>query len=67
TTALIRLALRANRKLRVGYVDAHGSASRHVVSPQTLGAGQLIGIEDGTDDEQRFSLHRITSVELLDG
>ncbi|MGW5521268.1 helicase-associated domain-containing protein [Gordonia sp. NPDC003950] len=65
-TALIQLALRAHRRLRVGYVDAHGSASQHVVTPQALGSGQLIGVEDGTDDEQRFSLHRITSVELLD-
>ncbi|MGV9793255.1 helicase-associated domain-containing protein [Gordonia sp. NPDC003422] len=66
STALIQLALRANRRLRVGYVDAQGSASRHVVSPRTLGAGQLVALEDGTDDEQRFSLHRITSIELLD-
>ncbi|MGV9857769.1 helicase-associated domain-containing protein [Gordonia sp. NPDC003425] len=65
-TALIQLALRANRRLRIGYVDAHGSASRHVVTPRILGAGQLVGVEDGGDDEQRFTLHRITSVELLD-
>ncbi|MCD2147309.1 helicase-associated domain-containing protein [Gordonia paraffinivorans] len=66
STALIQLALRANRRLRVGYVDAQGSASRHVVTPKILGAGQLVAVEDGTDTEQRFSLHRITSVELLD-
>lgn len=66
STALIQLALRANRRLRVGYVDAQGSASRHVVTPKVLGAGQLVAVEDGTDTEQRFSLHRLTSVELLD-
>nr|WP_053778797.1 helicase-associated domain-containing protein [Gordonia sp. NB41Y]KOY48919.1 hypothetical protein ISGA_13510 [Gordonia sp. NB41Y] len=65
TTALIQLALRANRPLRVDYVNAHGSASRHIVHPRIMSAGQLIGTEDGTDDEQHFSLHRITSVELL--
>ena len=65
-TALIQLALRANRRLRVGYVDAQGSASRHVVTPKILGAGQLVAVEEGSDDEQRFSLHRLTSVELLD-
>ncbi|WP_439031939.1 helicase-associated domain-containing protein [Gordonia terrae] len=65
-TALIQLALRANRRLRVGYVDAQGSASRHVVIPKILGAGQLVAVEEGSDDEQRFSLHRLTSVELLD-
>ena len=66
TTALIQLALRANRRLLVGYVDAHGSASRHVVTPRLLGAGQLVGTEEGSDDEQHFTLHRVTSVELLD-
>ncbi|MFW0785465.1 helicase-associated domain-containing protein [Gordonia sp. CPCC 206044] len=65
-TALIQLALRVNRRLRVDYVDAHGSASRHVVTPQTLGAGQLIAVDTATEDEQHFSLHRITSVELLE-
>ncbi|MEE3849318.1 helicase-associated domain-containing protein [Gordonia sp. LSe1-13] len=66
-TALIQLALRVNRRLRVDYVDAHGSATRHVVTPRTLGAGQLVAVDSGSDEEQRFSLHRITSVELLDG
>lgn len=65
-TALIQLALRAKRGLRVDYVDAHGSASRHLVTPTALGAGQLVAVESGTDEEQRFSLHRITSVELLE-
>ncbi|MDY6807745.1 MAG: helicase-associated domain-containing protein [Actinomycetota bacterium] len=65
-TALIQLALRVNRRLRVDYVDAQGSASRHVVTPRTLGAGQLIAVDTGSDEEQRFSLHRITSVELLE-
>ncbi|MFT4125332.1 MAG: helicase-associated domain-containing protein [Gordonia sp. (in: high G+C Gram-positive bacteria)] len=64
TMALIQLALRTGRALRVAYVDAQGSASRHVVSPSGVGGGQLIGV-DNADDEQRFSLHRITSVELL--
>lgn len=66
TSALIQLALRVNRRLRVDYVDAHGSASRHVVTPHALGAGQLVAVDSATDEEQRFSLHRITSVELLD-
>ncbi|GAC68337.1 helicase-associated domain-containing protein [Gordonia soli] len=65
-TALIQLALRVDRPVRVGYVDAHGSASRHVVVPRTLGAGQLVAADPDTDEEQRFSLHRITSVELLE-
>lgn len=66
STALITLAMRAGRRLRIGYVDAHGSASRHVVVPQALGAGQLHAGDPETDDQMQFSLHRITSVELLD-
>ncbi|HMS75399.1 helicase-associated domain-containing protein [Gordonia sp. (in: high G+C Gram-positive bacteria)] len=65
-TALIQLALRASRKLLIGYVDGHGSASKHVVSPLSLGAGQLLAEESGTDDSRQFWLHRMTSVELLD-
>lgn len=63
--ALIQLALRANRQLRIDYVDAHGAASRHVVRPRLLGAGQLVAADAETDEEQHFSLHRVTSIELL--
>ena len=65
-TALIQLALRAGRRLLIGYVDSHGSASKHVVIPKTLGAGQLLAEEAGVDDPRQFWLHRMTSVELLD-
>lgn len=64
--ALIQLALRAGRQLRIDYVDAHGGASRHVVRPRLLGAGQLVAADVATDEEQHFSLHRVTSIELLD-
>lgn len=63
-SALIQLALRTGKKVRLGYVDAHGGASRHVVRPRSLAAGQLIGATDD-DPDARFSLHRITSLELL--
>ncbi|GAB17700.1 hypothetical protein GOEFS_037_00030 [Gordonia effusa NBRC 100432] len=64
--ALIQLALRTARQLRIDYVDAHGSASRHIVRPRLLGAGQLVAADVATDEEQHFSLHRVTSIELLD-
>ncbi|NMO01538.1 hypothetical protein HH308_09970 [Gordonia sp. TBRC 11910] len=64
--ALIQLALRTGRQLRIDYVDAHGGASRHVVRPRLLGAGQLVAADVATDEEQHFSLHRVTSIELLD-
>ncbi|MFZ2511136.1 MAG: hypothetical protein WAW85_08620, partial [Gordonia sp. (in: high G+C Gram-positive bacteria)] len=64
TTALVQLALRTGRQVRLGYVDAHGSASRHIVTPRALSAGQLLG-SSGADENARFSLYRITSLELL--
>ncbi|MFW0791480.1 helicase-associated domain-containing protein [Gordonia sp. CPCC 205333] len=64
--ALIQLALRTARQLRIDYVDAHGGASRHIVRPRLLGAGQLVAADVATDEEQHFSLHRVTSIELLD-
>lgn len=62
-SALIGLALRTGRRLRLGHVDAQGAASRHVVTPLALRAGQLIGTSE--TGEAHFSLHRITSLELL--
>ena len=64
TSALIQLALRTGRSVRLGYVDAQGSAGRHVVRPRGLQAGQLLADEEGRG-EASFSLHRITSLELL--
>ncbi|MBT0566387.1 helicase-associated domain-containing protein [Williamsia sp. CHRR-6] len=67
-TALLNLARKADRRVRIGYVDAHGSASTHVVVPRQVGAGQLIAAPHATAgpfDESHFALHRITSVELL--
>ncbi|MFC0314451.1 helicase-associated domain-containing protein [Gordonia phosphorivorans] len=62
--ALIQLALRTGRSVRLGYVDAQGAASRHVVKPRALQAGQLIGAADD-GSEVTFLLHRINGLELL--
>ncbi|EGD54236.1 helicase-associated domain-containing protein [Gordonia neofelifaecis] len=64
-STLIQLALRTGRRLRIGYVDAQGAASRHVLHARSLAAGQLVADEEGGDEELRFPLHRITRVELL--
>lgn len=65
TSALIHLALQTGRRLRIGYVDAQGGASRHVVKARSLAAGQLVADEEGGEDDLRFALHRVTRVELL--
>ncbi|ALG83794.1 helicase-associated domain-containing protein [Gordonia phthalatica] len=64
-SALIQLALRTGRRLRIGYVDAQGSASRHVLHARSLAAGQLVADEDGGVEGLHFPLHRITRVEVL--
>ncbi|MFT3899157.1 MAG: helicase-associated domain-containing protein [Gordonia sp. (in: high G+C Gram-positive bacteria)] len=64
--ALIGLAMRTGRRLRVDYVDSHGKASRHVVKAHLLRAGRLVAAEDPTGEEIQLSVHRITTVELLD-
>lgn len=68
TAALIQLALRTGRTVRLGYVDAHGAASRHVVQPRALAAGRFVAspVPATPDtDPASFSVHRITSLELL--
>lgn len=65
-SALIALGLRTGRRLRVDYVDSHGKASRHVVKAALLRAGRLIAAEAPSGEEVQLSVHRITTVELLD-
>jgi hypothetical protein len=70
-TLLLSKAVNAGREVRIGYVDAQGTASRHVLAPRAISAGMVIGDEIDTTknndrgDEIRLRLHRITSVELL--
>ncbi|QKT06362.1 helicase-associated domain-containing protein [Gordonia sp. X0973] len=65
-SALIGLAMRTGRQLRVDYVDSHGKATRHVVKARLLRAGRLIASELPSGNEVELSVHRITTVELLD-
>ncbi|GAB2663008.1 helicase-associated domain-containing protein [Gordonia jinhuaensis] len=64
--ALLQLALRAGRRVRVDYVDAHGGASRHVVAPRGLSAGSLTAQDVHSGETERFPIHRIREVELLE-
>lgn len=64
-TLLLTKAVNAGRPVRIGYVDAQGTASRHVLAPRAISAGMVIGDEIDSPDEIRLRLHRITSVELL--
>lgn len=62
TLSLLKGAAEAGARVWIGYVDAHGVASRRIVRPVSIGAGMLEGFDDSNGGIRRFSLHRITSV-----
>lgn len=64
TSATLELLSRATlerREVWIGFVDSRGTASQRVVRPVRVGGGVL----EGTDHE-RYPLHRITSVALVE-
>jgi len=61
TLALLSKATLERREVWIGFVDAHGTASSRVVRPIRVGGGILEGA-----DNQRYSLHRITSAALVE-
>ena len=64
--ALLHTALKARRSVSIGYVDAQGVASQRIVDPVNVGGGQLDAYVSATGEVRRFTLHRITSVALID-
>ncbi|WP_197480890.1 helicase-associated domain-containing protein, partial [Rhodococcus sp. EPR-157] len=66
TLALLQTALKVRRSVTIGYVDAQGTASQRVVDPVGMGGGQLEAFDPATGEIRRFTLHRITSVALVD-
>lgn len=66
TLELLRAAARARRSVLLGFVDAHGVASRRVVEPTDVGGGILLGYDRGRGAEDQFPLHRITSVAVVE-
>ncbi|EOM77862.1 DNA-binding protein [Rhodococcus rhodnii] len=67
TIALLGRAARDRTKVAIGYVDAAGVASNRIVEPISVGGGQLEALDPGAGGIRRFTLHRITSVGLVDG
>lgn len=66
TVALLQLAVQARRRVLISFVDAQGTAGVRVVEPVSLQAGQLHAFDPTADTVRRFSLARMSSVELLD-
>jgi predicted DNA-binding transcriptional regulator YafY len=62
TLALLRDAIRGSQTVWLGYVDAHGSASRHTIAPISLGGGMVRGIDAASGRLESFALHHITGV-----
>ncbi|MGA9871305.1 MAG: helicase-associated domain-containing protein [Rhodococcus sp. (in: high G+C Gram-positive bacteria)] len=66
TLALLQTAVKVRRSVTIGYVDAQGTASQRVVDPIGVGSGQLEAFDPATGEIRRFTLHRVTSVALVD-
>jgi hypothetical protein len=66
TMGLLQSAVRERRDVWLGYVDAQGTASQVFVAPVAVGGGVLEGLDKAHDEIRRFTLHRITSVALVE-
>jgi Helicase conserved C-terminal domain len=66
TLGLLQQAVRARQDVWLGYVDAQGIASQLFVAPVALGGGVLEGLDKAHGEIRRFTLHRITSVALVE-
>ena len=66
TMPLLQLAVRGRRSVSIGYVDAAGTASQRIVEPVKIGGGQLDAFDPVSGSIRHFSLHRISSVTLME-
>ncbi len=66
TLGALQEAVRERRDIWLGYVDAQGVASRLFVAPVAVGGGVLEGLDRAHGEIRRFTLHRITSVALVE-
>ena len=66
TMALLQLAVRVGRSVNIGYVDAAGIATQRIVEPVKVGGGQLDAIDPSTGVVRHFTLHRVSSVALVE-
>jgi hypothetical protein len=66
TLGMLQEAVRERRDVWLGYVDAQGTASQLFIAPVALGGGVLEGLDRAHGEIRRFTLHRITSVALVE-
>lgn len=66
TISLLQRAAIARAAVTIGYVDAAGVSSQRVVAPVSVGGGRLDAWDEDAGTMRQFTLHRITSVDLVD-
>jgi hypothetical protein len=66
TVALLQLAVRARRSVRIEYIDAQGTATTRIVEPVKVGGGTLDAFDPATGAIRHFTLHRVASVAFVD-
>ncbi len=66
TMTLLQTATQVGRTVTIGYVDAQGIASQRIVAPVSVGGGRLDARDPDTGEIRQYTLHRITSVALVD-
>ncbi|HZE49318.1 MAG TPA: helicase-associated domain-containing protein [Jatrophihabitantaceae bacterium] len=66
TLGLLRDAIRGERTIWLGYVDAQGTSSQRTIEPISMAGGTLRGHDVETGRLEAFALHHITGVGVLD-
>lgn len=65
TLRTLQQAVREERAVWLGYVNAEGAASQRVVEPIAVRGGYVEGYDHLRDEVRVFAIHRVTSVALL--
>ncbi|MDO4927444.1 MAG: helicase-associated domain-containing protein [Corynebacterium sp.] len=63
----LKEAIATQRQVLLGSVDGAGEIQWLELTPIALSQGRLSAIVSGSDEVERFELHRVTSVQLLEG
>ncbi|MFI6206902.1 helicase-associated domain-containing protein [Streptomyces sp. NPDC051041] len=67
TLATVQAAVLTGESLWIGYVNAEGAASQHVIAPVRVEGGFVTAYDHTADEVRTFPLHRVTGVaELAD-
>jgi hypothetical protein len=65
--AALREAVESRRTVVIGYVDNQGVSAERIVDPLRVDGGWLTARDHRADDERQFAVHRIRSVNPVDG